>query len=181
MRPRRIRSIPVLPAFLVLPGLAAAQDAPRLTDPEIAHVAVTANAIDVEMAALAPSRARSADVLAFARTMVTDHTAVNERAAALASRLGVTPIDNPVSRSLRTGAEPASQHLTRLTGAAFDRAYMEREVHYHQAVIDALDHVLIPQADNPDLKALLEAVRPAIAAHLAHARTIAADLARERR
>ena len=98
-----------------------AAGSPALTDPQIAHVAVTANAIDIEMAQLVESRTRTEEVRGFARTMITDHTAVNERAAALAERLGVTPEDNPVSRSLRESANEARERLEGLSGAAFDR------------------------------------------------------------
>lgn len=150
--------------------------APTLSDPQIAHIAVTANAIDVELAELAQSRTTSAEVRAFARTMITDHTAVNEQAAALAQRLGVTPEDNDVSRSLMDGAAEARRSLEGLQGAAFDRAYMDREVAYHQAVLDALDKVLIPGASNAELRGLLEQVRPAVAAHLDHAKQLRARL-----
>ena len=166
----------LLSAAALAPSPAAGQEAARLSDAEIAHVAVTANAIDVELAGLAPSRASAETVVTFARTMVTDHTAVNERAAALAARLGVTPADNAVSRSLRDGAAEARRSLEGARDGAFDRAYMEREVAYHQAVLEALDGVLIPQARNPELRGLLEEVRPAIAAHLDHARSILGEL-----
>jgi putative membrane protein len=59
-----------------------------------------------------------------------------------------------------------------LHGKAFDRAYLDREIAYHQAVLDALDGLLIPTTDNADLKALLQQVRPAVAAHLAHAKSL---------
>jgi putative membrane protein len=140
------------PAAEAAPTTAAApQEAPAsLGDAEIAHVAVTANTIDVEIAGLAQDRTTNPAVLGFARMMITDHTAVNERAAALAQRLGVTPADNATSRSLQAGAEVA----------------------YHQAVLDALDGALIPQASNGELRGLLEEVRPAIAAHLQHAEAL---------
>lgn len=176
---RNCAALSLLP--LLLPGTPAygqtrTAAAPSLNDPQIAHVAVTANAIDIELAQLALSRASSSEVRAFARTMVTDHTAVNEQAAALAQRLGVTPEDNDVSRSLRDGAAEARRNLEGLRGAPFDRAYMDREVAYHQAVLDALDQVLIPGASNSELRALLEQVRPAVAAHLDHAKQLRAKL-----
>lgn len=151
--------------------------APALTEAQIAHVAVTANAIDAELAELAQGRASSPEVVRFAQTMIADHTAVNEQAAALAQRLGVTPQGNDVSASLRDDANAARAQLQALRGSAFDRAYMEREVAYHQAVLDALDTVLIPGASNAELKALLTGVRPAIVAHLEHARMLRASLA----
>lgn len=153
---------------------------PELTDAEVAHVAVSANAIDAELGRLAASRATSAEVVRFAQTMVADHEAVIGKAAALAKRLGVTPVDNAVSRSLQEGAAEARADLEMLQGSAFDRAYMEREVAYHAAVLEAIDGVLIPTTENAELKALLEAVRPAIAAHLEHARQVRAALGQAR-
>ena len=165
-------------ALLFAASTLGAQAAPSdLSDPEVAHVAVTANSIDIEMAKLAQSKTRNDEVRRFAATMITDHSAVNQQAAALAKRLGVTPKDNAVSRSLQDGAKEAKGKLAGQSGAAFDRAYMEREVAYHQAVLDALDQLLIPTTENADLKQLLEEVRPAIAAHLAHAKKLQGELA----
>jgi putative membrane protein len=162
-------------AALTVPAGLCAQD---LTDPEVAHVAVTANAIDVDLAKLALERGRSDEVKAFARTMVEDHTGVNEQAAALAKRLGVTPAQNEVSASLQKGADEARANLSGLTGAAFDRAYMAREVEYHQAVLDALDGLLLPTTENAELKSLLSTARGAIAAHLERARAIQSSIER---
>ncbi len=168
--------IPLSILLLTLAPAALAGQTPKLNDAEIAHVAVTANAIDVDMAGLAATRAASADVGNFARTMITDHTAVNKQAALLAGRLGVTPQSNPVSASLQASANSVRIQLAALKGPAFDRAYITREVAYHQAVLDALDGLLIPEASNSELRDLLTSVRPAIAAHLEHARRLATAL-----
>ncbi|HEV2671952.1 MAG TPA: DUF4142 domain-containing protein [Gemmatimonadales bacterium] len=151
--------------------------APDLSDPEVAHVAVTANSIDIDAGKFAETRTKNPAVKQFAATMITDHSAVNVQAAALAKKLGVTPADNAVSQSLQTGAAEARKNLESLHGAAFDRAYIAREVGYHQAVLDALDKLLIPTTDNAELKKLLQDVRPAIAAHLEHAKQLHAQLA----
>ena len=151
--------------------------APDLSDPEVAHVAVTANSIDIDMAKLVPSHTTNADVRQFATTMITDHTAVNAQAAALATKLGVTPKDNAVSQSLQSGATSARASLEPLHGAAFDRAYMDREVGYHQAVLDAIDKLLVPTTENAELRKLLVDVRPAIATHLEHAKHLRSQLA----
>lgn len=172
----RIRAL--LPLLLAAAAVTASAQsaAPDLSDPEVAHVAVTANSIDIDAARFAQTRTHNTEVQKFAATMITDHSAVNQQAAALAKRLGVTPRDNAVSQSLVTGAAQAHKTLETLNGAAFDRAYMDREVGYHQAVLDALDGLLIPTTSNADLKKLLVDVRPAIAAHLEHARQIRSAL-----
>ena len=155
---------------------AAPAAAPALNDAQIAHVAVSANAIDSTLGVLAASKAQSAEVKEFGRRMSNEHGQVNAQAVALATRLSVTPEDNDISRSLQQGATQSRDSLGALSGAAFDRAYIAREVGYHQAVLDALDNTLIPGAQNADLKKLLQDVRPAVAGHLALAKQIQGKL-----
>jgi putative membrane protein len=155
---------------------AETSQAPAITDPQIAHIVVTANSSASAMGELAKTKARSSAVKAFAQTMITDYGAVNQQAVKLAQRLKVTPEANDVSRQLQQGADEARTGLESKSGAAFDRAYMEREVQYHQAVLDALDKTLIPGAQNAELKALLQGARPAFAAHLERAKQIQGTL-----
>lgn len=166
-----------LSILLLAPAVALAQGKP--SDPQIAHIVVTANQIDVDAGKLAESRSQNKEVKAFAKQMVTDHTAVNQQAAALAKKLGVTPQDNDTSRSLKQGAADTAKKLKGLKGAEFDRAYVDNEVAFHQAVLDAIDKVLIPGAQNAELKGLIGKVRPAIQAHLEHARHLQASLSKK--
>ena len=162
----------------VAPAPVPAPAAPAINDAQIAHIAVTANAIDSAAGEVAKKKGSAKSVKDFAQTMVSDHMGVNKQAVALATKLGVTPEDNDVSRQLKSGADASAATLGGLTGAAFDKAYIEHEVTYHQAVLDALDKTLIPGAQNAELKGLLEKVRPAIAAHLERAKDIQASLAK---
>jgi putative membrane protein len=145
-------------------------------DAQIAHIAVTANSIDSAAGVLAQSKAQSKAVKDFAQTMITDHTQVNKQAVALATKLGVTPEDNDVSRELNAGAQQSQSELQAKSGADFDSAYIDHEVAYHQAVLDALDKTHIPDAQNAELKGRLTKVRPAIAAHLDRAKGIQKSL-----
>jgi len=108
--------------------------------------------------------------------MVTDHSAVNQSASDLVHKLNVTPEDNATSQSLKQGGDANLAALKKLNGAAFDRAYIDHEVTYHENVLDALDKTLIPSAKNDELKALLVKVRPAFVAHLEHAKHVQASL-----
>src|SRR5262245_36736064 len=164
---------------LIATSMQAQAPAPTadLTDPQVAHVAVTANAIDIDLAKFAVTRTRTAAVRQFAQTMISDHSGVNGQATALAKKLGVTPADNAVSQSLLAGAADARKTLEPLQGAAFDRAYLDREVAYHQTVLDAIDKMLVPTTENAELKKLLIDVRPAFSAHLEQAKQVRAQLA----
>jgi putative membrane protein len=108
--------------------------------------------------------------------MVTDHTAVNKSATDLVTKLKVTPEENDTSKSLKKGGDDNLTKLKGLSGKAFDKAYVDHEVEYHQTVLDALDKTLIPSAQNAELKALLVKVRPAFQAHLEHAKHIQSTL-----
>jgi putative membrane protein len=169
----RVRATAAVFAFALSAALSA--QAPP-SDAEIAAIVVTANQVDIDAGKLAAANATNPDVKAFGKTMVTDHTAVNKQATDLAGKLKLTPKDNPTAQSLKAGGEKNVAALKKLKGAAFDKAYIDQEVAYHQAVIDALDKVLIPNAQNAELKALLEKSRPAFVAHLNHAKEVAAKV-----
>jgi len=160
-------------ALVAAPAVALAQ-APN--DAQIAHIVVTANQVDIDAGKVAESRAKSREVKDFGKQMVTDHSAVNKQAVALAGKLKVKPEDNATSKSLKSGGEANVKKLKTLKGDAFDKAYVDQEVTYHQAVLDAIDNVLIPNAKNAELKALIVKVRPAIDGHLQHARMMQAKL-----
>ena len=160
--------------LLAAAGLAQAQSGP--TDPQIAHIVVTANQVDIDAGKLAEKKAGSKEVRQFGKQMVTDHTAVNKSATELVTRLHVKPEANDTSKSLKKGGDENVAKLNKLKGAAFDKAYVENEVTYHQAVIDAVDKTLIPSAKNEELKALLVKVRPAFVAHLEHAKHMQSQL-----
>ena len=165
----RKASILVASALFIAAGSAFAQ-APN--DAQIAHIVVTANQVDIDAGKLAESKSANADVKAFGKLMVTDHTGVNKSATELVTKLKVTPEDNPTSQALKKGGEENLAKLKSLSGAAFDKAYVDHEVAYHQQVLDAVDKTLIPNAKNEELKALIVKVRPAFVAHLDHAKML---------
>lgn len=174
----KITSLLLSSMFVFAAHAATAQEtAPN--DAQIASIVVTANQVDIDAGKLAESKGSNKDVKAFAKQMVTDHTGVNKSATALVTKLKVMPEDNPTSQSLKSGGDKNIQNLKGLKGAQFDSAYIDNEVTYHQAVIDAMDKTLIPSAKNEELKALLVKVRPAFVAHLEHAKHIQTTLAKK--
>ena len=165
-------------AFSVMLAGPAFSQTPKLTDPEIASVAVTANQIDINYAKIAKTKSKNADVVKFAETMMADHQSVIDQAVALVKKLGVTPKDNDVSKKLNSDAEATKKMLNAKSAKDFDKAYIDNEVAYHKAVIDAVQNLLIPQAQNADLKALLEKVLPILKTHLEHAEMVQKNMAK---
>ena len=152
------------------------------TDPQIAHIAYTAGALDVAgqidivAAQQALKKSQNPKVRAFAQDMVRDHTSVNDQALALCKKLGVTPEDNDTSKTLQKNAEAERTKLDGMSGAAFDKEYAQNEVAYHQSVNGALANTLIPSAQNAELKGLLSTGLKIFQGHEEHARALAASL-----
>jgi putative membrane protein len=168
-----IRMTGALAALLLASGLAYAQGKP--TDPQIAHIAYTAGQIDIEAAQQALQKSQNKDVRAFATDMERDHKAVNDKALALVKKLNVTPEDNDASKALTKQAADKRAELAKLSGAAFDKAYIDNEVAYHKIVDSALENTLIPSASNAELKDLLKTGLKIFEGHLQHAEHVAAE------
>ena len=154
----------------------AAPAPPAITDANIAAIVVTANSADSAAGELAQKSGTDAEVKAYGKRMVADHGAVNKEATAWAGTAGVTPADNDDSNAMKNDASTHMADLASKTGKDFDKAYIDHEVTMHQQVLDALDQKLIPNAQNAELKALLEKTRPAIQSHLDMAKTIQTKL-----
>lgn len=156
-------------------GMACAQGS-KLDDAQIAHIAYTADQIDIQAAQQALKKSKNKDVRGFAQDMVRDHTAVNKKALALVKKLKVTPENNSTSQSLIKQAADKRAELAKLNGAAFDKAYADNEVAYHKTVNDALQNTLIPGASNAQLKDLLSTGLKIFQGHQQHAEQVAAEL-----
>ncbi len=152
-------------AFTVAP----ARSADKLTDPQIAHIAYTAGDIDIKAANTALKISKNADVIAFAKNMISDHQAVNDQALALLKKLNVTPEDNDVSKGLVKQSADVQAKLASLTGADFDKAYAANELAYHKTVNGALETTLILATSNAELKDLLSTGRKIFQGHQQHA------------
>jgi putative membrane protein len=170
-----IRLGAAIAAMALLSGPALAQGA-KLTDPQIAHIAYTAGVIDIAAAKQALTKASNKDVKAFAENMVRDHEAVNKQALDLVKKLNVTPEDNDTSKALTKAAADKRAELDKLSGAAFDKAYVANEVAYHKTVDTALETQLIPSSSNAELKSLLQTGLKIFQGHEQHAEHVAAEL-----
>ena len=168
-----VRISGALAALLLASGIAYAQGKP--TDPQIAHIAYTAGQLDIEAAQQALQKSKNKEVRDFATNMESDHKAVNDKALALVKKLNVKPEDNDTSKALTKQAADKRAELAKLSGAAFDKAYIDNEVAYHKTVNGALESTLIPAATNPELKDLLTTGLKIFQGHEQHAEHVAAE------
>ena len=141
-----------------------------LNDLEVAHSAYTADVIDIAYGKLALSKSKNAEVRKFAELMISDHTAVNEGAAALLAKLGAKPQDNDFSKALNEGAAKQTAKMQALSGKAFDLEYAKNELAYHQTVNRIVGDIWIPNIQNAEVKTFLSQALVTFRAHEGHAR-----------
>jgi len=146
--------------------------APALDDPTIVAIFDAANSWDIQLGQLALKKSHNKSIRRFAAMMVHDHTAVRKLGRDLAKKLSVTPTPPGPDFPLVVDHVAALKKLRSVRGHAFDVAYIDHEVTYHQAVIDAVTNTLLPATKNAELKALEEKVAPNFVAHLAAAKDV---------
>ncbi len=157
-------------------GVAQAKSPSELNDLEIAHVAYTADLIDIRYANLALAISKNPKVREFAMTMIRDHSAVNDKALALLKRLNASAQDNFLSQTLSANADKLVDEMSHMHGNAFDRRYATNELAYHKAVNGLVEGAFIPNIENPEVKALFQEALAIFKAHQFHAEKMVASL-----
>jgi putative membrane protein len=154
-------------SVLTLAPSAASARATRaaVDDPTIAAIFDAANTWDIETSDLAVKKGATKEVRDLAAMFSRDHKVVRQQGRDLVKKLHVTPTP-PKDFALATDHAQAMKTLESTSGKAFDRAYLEHEVAYHKAVIDAINGTLLPATQNAELKDLEVKVGPAFQAHM---------------
>ena len=136
-----------------------------MDDPTICAIFDAANTWDVETSDIAVKKGTTKEVRDLAAMFSRDHKAVRQQGRDLVKKLNVTPTA-PKDFALAADHEQAMKTLNSTSGKAFDRAYLEHEVAYHKAVIDAITNTTLPATQNAELKDLQMKVAPAFQAHM---------------
>lgn len=170
----------VVPFFIATAIIAAAPLAPlgqanaqsaKLDDPTIVAIFDAANTWDIETGTLAEQKATTKEVRDYGEMIARDHKAVRQLGRDLAAKLGVTPTP-PKDFAMAKDHAAAVSQLKSANGKAFDRAFLQHEVAFHKAVIDAINTTLLPSLQNEEVKALVKKVAPAFQAHMAAAQNL---------
>ena len=137
---------------------------PALNDPTIVAIFDAANTADMETGQLAVERGSTKEVRDFGAMLVRDHRMVRQQGRDVAGQLGVTPTPPADDASAMAHAD-AMATLRSKQGAEFDKAFLDHEVGFHEAVINAVQSTLLPAVQNAELKAFVVKVAPAFDAH----------------
>jgi putative membrane protein len=166
---------PANPAMPSGDTTANASAAGGLTDANIVYILDQANMADSARGKLAETKATSSDVKAFGRLMAGEHHSLRAQGQQLAKKLNVTP-QAPAGDQSEAQAKAEMDSLDAMAkGKAWDKAYMDYEVTYHQAVIETATKAL-GAAQNQELKALIQKAAPILQHHLDRAKEIQGKL-----
>jgi putative membrane protein len=155
-----------LAGSILMAAAAPRNDAPKpLDDATIVAIFDAANTADIETGELAVKRGSTQEVRDFGAMLARDHKMVRGQGRDLAAKLGVTPTPPKDDASVKAHAD-AMKALSALKGRAFDHAFLQREVAFHKAVIDAVQSTLLPAIQNAEVKDLVVKVAPAFQAHM---------------
>lgn len=153
-------------------GAGAVSELSGPTEAEIIHVLATVNNSEIEAAQLAKTKSQDKNVISLANHIITDHGAMNRQLMDLSQRLNIQPDGNEISKSIRAGSAATMASLRNASGNEFNEGFMQQQVSMHQSTLRTIDDRLLPNAQNPELKTLLQRARASIVSHLDHAQTL---------
>ena len=157
-------------AALAAGSSAAAMPAPEpapaaLTDANIVYIVSMANKGEIERGNIASTKGTSTEVQNYGKMIAGEHTALENEAQALATKLGVTPMAPAGDQSEAMSKQQMDTFNSTPKGAAWDKAYVDYELTYHQGLMETAK-AAIAAAQNPELKALLEKAAPIVQKHI---------------
>jgi len=146
------------PAFAS--GKKAKKTAKPMSDQTFVIDAAKGGMAEVELGKLAQDKAASTEVKNFGKRMVDDHSKANDELQSLAKNKNITlpPDLDPKDKALR-------DRLSKLSGAAFDRAYMNAMLSDHRKVVSEFKRESTAGKD-PDVKAFASKTLPTVEEHL---------------
>jgi putative membrane protein len=161
----------VVSAFALAGSSWAEAQAPSSADQAFVTKLARGGSAEIELGKLAVQKAEHKDVKSFGQRMIDDHGKAGEELKALAQRKSIAWADAPSTES-----KALHERLSRLSGAAFDHAYIDAMVSGHREVVAEVRTESQSGAD-PDVKAWATKTLPTIQAHLTHAQQVQQSVA----
>jgi len=166
MKPVQLSRVSIAAAavLIAIAPVYAQNKTAKLDDPTIVAIFDAANTWDIQTGELAAKNGSTKEIRDFGAMLARDHKNVRQQGRDLAKKLGVTPTP-PKDFAMAKDHEAAMKKLESLKGKEFDKAFLQHEVAYHKAVIEAVTTTLLPALQNAEVKDLVTKVAPAFKAH----------------
>ncbi|CCH53404.1 outer membrane protein-like protein [Fibrisoma limi BUZ 3] len=133
---------------------------------DFAVKAANGGMLEVELGRLAQEKAQNPDVKAFGAMMVDDHQKANQELKDLAAQKNIT-----LPTTLGEDAQKHVDELRQLTGAEFDKKYIDMMVEDHEEDVKLFKEAA-DDADDADVKAFAAKTLPTLQKHLERVTTL---------
>ena len=143
-------------------------------DREFVEEYLEMNNAEVELGRIAQERATHPDVKAFAQTLVRDHQAASDELRRIATTAN-PGFDATIGEEAREELTELREEMAKLTGADFDRRYIDEMIDDHQEAVDDLQDKA-QNASHPEVKAWASKTLPTVRQHLERARSLKTTL-----
>lgn len=144
---------------------AAAEMSEPLTSGEILHVLHIINQGEIEQAELALQKSQDRQILQIAQMIMRDHTMSNQRISTLLQTTGTSLEESALSEGVQLQAREIRQELAELSGTQFNRTYLQKQVELHDVALDTVRSQLLPNANNLQVRQLLNQSLPKLEMH----------------
>lgn len=126
--------------------------------------------MEVELGRLAAQKASNADVKSFGQRMVDDHGKANTQLKSIAAQKGVT-----LPTTLSADKRKEMEHMSKLSGAEFDKMYMSHMVKDHKKDVSEFEKQAT-KGDDSNVKSFAQQNLPTLREHLQMAQSIASKV-----
>ena len=147
-------------------SFASEKDTLNAADVKFIKTEAAAGKAEVKISELAVTKADNADIKMLAGVLVTDHTAVNEQLAALATQKGVE-----LSVVISPAHAQSVQKLEKLSGVEFDKEFLVVIIADHKKCISNFE-TASKDAKDADLRVWVDKTIPALKSHLEKAEAL---------
>src|SRR5215210_4878277 len=126
------------------------------TPPAILSQMNVSNTMEIQLSRMASKKATSPAVKRIGTLLVTDHSKNRKEVTALAKKLNVS-LTPAAGGSVAAGDSAAMpEQLRGVSGAEFDRAFVQHQIQLHESNIQKIQDQLLPQVQEPQIKAYLQ-------------------------
>lgn len=155
-----------------------AQTTPLATDSKVdtqtfVKTVPSANEFEIESSKLAEQKSASADVKAFAKQMIQDHTKAGEDFKAALAQGQTTASTKPAGPVLQANEQGQLDELKAASGKDFDGKYITMQTEAHKDAV-ALFSTYAKSGDDPAMKEFAKKTLPTLKMHEKHVKELGA-------
>lgn len=166
----------IIAALTFVAGSAFAAITPTLNDGQILQLIKTTTQANTNEAQLEVTEGSNTEIKNYAVGLVADNTKSVASEALVEAESGIKAGDSDANKSLQNTTSSKLASMKTIARSNIDRAFIDDQVATNQAYVNDLNTILIPQAQNAQVKSFLQDTLKTVQGNLTAAQKAQADL-----